>query len=113
MENRFKELRMEKGLSQEQLGDLLGISQQAINKYERGTAIPGIKRQEKMCEIFHCNLEYLLGKSDIRVSPDNKNEILNAGENRLVAYYRSMSSVDQKRLLNIAEMLTDTMKKRI
>ena len=40
---KIKKLRIEKGLSQEALGKLIGVQRAAINKYEKGTVV-NIKR---------------------------------------------------------------------
>lgn len=40
---KIKELRISKGLSQEQLGELIGVKRAAINKYETGRVV-NIKR---------------------------------------------------------------------
>ncbi len=49
----IKKLRVEKGLTQEQLGNLLGIQKSAVAKYENGR-VENIKRMtiKKMSEIF-------------------------------------------------------------
>lgn len=60
--DRIKELRLEKGLTQEQLGELLGLGKAAINKYESGT-VENLKRSTiaKLAEIFDVSPTYLLG----------------------------------------------------
>ena len=63
---RIKELRLEKGLSQEELGQFLNIQKSAISKYERGALEPNKTMLIKMSELFHCSVDYLLGLSDIR-----------------------------------------------
>ena len=40
LSNRIYELRTQKGLSQKELGGLLGVSNKAVSKWETGTAIP-------------------------------------------------------------------------
>ena len=65
MAQRIKELRTQKGLSQEQLAELLGLQKSAIAKYEKGRVI-NIKRSTiaNMADIFHCNPSYIMGWSD-------------------------------------------------
>lgn len=62
MAQRIKELRTKKGLSQEQLAELLGLQKSAIAKYEKGRVI-NIKRSTiaNMAEIFHCTPSYIMG----------------------------------------------------
>jgi transcriptional regulator with XRE-family HTH domain len=58
----IKELRKAKGLTQEQLGELIGVQKSAIAKYENDR-IPNLKRQtiEKMAELFNVRPSYIMG----------------------------------------------------
>ena len=62
MAQRIKELRTKKGMTQEELAELLGLQKSAIAKYEKGRVI-NIKRSTiiNMAEIFHCNPSYIMG----------------------------------------------------
>ena len=61
---RLHQLRKERGMSQEELGNLLGIQKTAIYKYEKGlTSIPQNKIA-KICDIFGVPADYLLGRSN-------------------------------------------------
>lgn len=59
---KIKSLRKEKGLTQYELGTLLGVKKAAVQKYENGT-IKNIKSQtiERLSEIFEVSPSYLLG----------------------------------------------------
>ncbi len=55
------------GLNQIELAKRLNLSSSAsISQYEKGDRVPSDDIKLKMCEIFNCSLDYLLGKSDIR-----------------------------------------------
>lgn len=41
--NRIYEIRKEKGLSQKELGALIGVSNKAVSKWETGAAVPKTK----------------------------------------------------------------------
>lgn len=58
----LKKLRMKKGISQQKLGEILGISQQSVNKYENQDCEPDIKMLISISEFFHTTIDYLVGK---------------------------------------------------
>ncbi|WP_294378478.1 helix-turn-helix domain-containing protein [uncultured Slackia sp.] len=66
MPNRVKAERSLKGLTQEQLGDLVGADKSTIGRWENGGAIP----QEKIVRLrnlFGCSVDWLLGLSEERL----------------------------------------------
>ena len=52
--------RKEKNITQEQLADELGVSRQAISKWESDVAYPETDKLIRMSELFDCSLDYLL-----------------------------------------------------
>ncbi len=61
---RLKELRLENGMTQQQVADLLNIKQQSYIRYEYGTGEPSINTLIKLTQIFNVSADYLLGISD-------------------------------------------------
>ena len=61
--NRIKELRMSRGMKQEELGALISVGKGAISKYEMGQRQPDPATICIMCDIFGCTADYLLGRS--------------------------------------------------
>lgn len=57
MKNRLKELRESHGLTQEQLGDIVGVSRQAINAIETEKFEPSIWLAYDISNVFHCSIE--------------------------------------------------------
>lgn len=67
---RIQQLRKDKGLSQEALGDALGVSRQAISKWESDTTIPEIDNLIAMSRLFGIPVGVLLGvEEDDPASP--------------------------------------------
>ncbi len=58
--NRIYELRTKKGLSQFQLGSLVGVSDKAVSKWENGDARPKIDTCRKLAKIFDIDINSLL-----------------------------------------------------
>lgn len=65
MGDRIKELRIKSGLTQEELGRLIGVQKSAIRKYEAG-AVENIKRTsiKIMADAFGVTPTYLMGLDD-------------------------------------------------
>ena len=61
---RLKELRSERGMTQQHLASLLNIKQQSYFRYEYGTGEPSLDTLIKLAEIFNVTTDYLLGISD-------------------------------------------------
>lgn len=65
MELRIKELRQEAGISQETLGKAIGVSQKAIDYWERGVNEPKAGYIVALCDFFCVSADYLLGRTDM------------------------------------------------
>ncbi|MCD2493511.1 helix-turn-helix transcriptional regulator [Lacrimispora sp. NSJ-141] len=57
MKNRVKVLREARGLTQEQLGKLAGVSRQAVNAVETGKFEPSIWLAYDIAQVFGCSIE--------------------------------------------------------
>ncbi len=60
----IKMLRENRGMKQSKLGECVGVSSQAISKWETGKAEPAIDAILKMCDLFDVSADYLLGRTD-------------------------------------------------
>jgi transcriptional regulator with XRE-family HTH domain len=63
---RVRDLRMSMNLSLRQLSKVTGLSHSAICKYEQGTREPTFESLEALADVFNCDIDYLLGRSDIK-----------------------------------------------
>ena len=59
--NRIRELREEKGISQTQLSQAMGLNSRTISNYERGLREPDFKTLKKLCDYFKVTAGYLIG----------------------------------------------------
>ena len=62
----LKKLRQETGVSQKQLADNIGVSQQSINKYENHNIEPDIETLIRIADFFDTSVDYLVGHNNIR-----------------------------------------------
>ncbi len=86
--NRLKALRTEKGLRQTDLAEILKTKQQTIARYESGEREPDIATICRLCDIFDCTADYLLGRST-----NPKPSILDTDASLLQAYHDAPPSV--------------------
>lgn len=71
---RLRIARNEKGFTQKQLANKLGVTEQAISKYERGICFPDIEILDNIPQILKCSLDYLFQfEKEKRVSFDQNN----------------------------------------
>ena len=66
--NRLKELRLEKGLTQEKLANKLGINRTTIAKIESGDRDLTLDHIQRMSAFFGVPYDYLLGKTNNRTN---------------------------------------------
>lgn len=59
---RIKEMRLAKGLSQQELGDLIGVTKVSICGYESGSRTPSLETFALLSEVFGTSTDYLLGR---------------------------------------------------
>ena len=63
---RIRELRIEHGLSQEKVGELIGVTRYAVYSYEKGRACPEMKGLITLAKYFEVSIDYLAGLTDKR-----------------------------------------------
>lgn len=80
--NKIKILRLKKDISQRELGDLLNCTDATVSRYETGQRDIDSTTICRLCEIFGCTADYLLGRSELP-TPE-----LNEEEARLLQAYR-------------------------
>lgn len=63
---RLKILRKEKNISQEELGNKIGVARTSVANYETDRNFPTSEVLEKLSDVFNVSIDYLLCKSDIK-----------------------------------------------
>lgn len=77
--NRIKELRLLNGWRQEDLAQKLNTKRQTVARYETGERGLDVDTILRLCDIFECSADYLLGRGpigDIKLTPEEENIIL-------------------------------------
>lgn len=75
-------LRTERGMTQEKLAELVGVSTAAVSKWECGNSYPDITLLPKLAEIFDVSLDYLFGycRAEERTIPETVDEANRLGK---------------------------------
>lgn len=80
MGDRLQSLRKKKGISQEELADIIGVSRQAVSKWENQQSIPDLDKIIIMSEFFEVTTDYILkgaeGSSQLENGNSNTSQIL-------------------------------------
>lgn len=73
--NRLYELRKAKGYSQDELADLIGVSRQAVSKWERGESSPDTDNLIALAKLYGVSIDELLDyQPQNNTQADNQNE---------------------------------------
>lgn len=62
--NRLKQARKEKGLSQEELANLIGLKVGTVSKYEQGDRTPGIGKLQLIANALDCDTSRFVASDD-------------------------------------------------
>lgn len=76
----LKDIRIARGLSQQELGVRVGVGYSAIANYEKGTRKPDYEMLLKLSDALDCHTSDLLGETDFTETEDDR-VILNAWRN--------------------------------
>ena len=60
LNERLKNLRLAKGLTLQQVGDVFGISRASVSSWESGTNQPDPRKLEKLADLFGASVNYLV-----------------------------------------------------
>lgn len=105
---KIKELREERGLSQAELGKMLGFGQRTISHWENGTAQPQLEALIALSMFFDVSIDYLLGRTDDIFFKDTKISTKAQREIALINNFRKLNKDHQNRVLGyIDSMLKD------
>ena len=91
---KLKQLRKQNKISQEKLAELLGISRQAVSKWENGLSKPETNNLLKIASIFNISVEELVSSDAIKANKIQKESTkYNIPILIIVAYLTSFASV--------------------
>ena len=110
--SRIRKLRISQGLTQGELGRLLGVSPSTVGMYEQGRRQPDSTMLVKLCEVFSVSTDSLLGICETTMEAT---DIIRAMSNRIrcdkgiMLNGAPMSAEDREKLLDAIEVATRVM----
>lgn len=103
---RIKQLRKEKGYTQEQLGRAVDVSQQAINSYENSETQPDFSVLIRLADFFNVTVDYLLDHEARNTLPAELSKYSFSGDEvTMIAKYLSLSSGQRKCIDPVIDMI--------
>ena len=106
---RLRQVRLNKGLSQQDIADILSIPLPTYRSYEQGRREPNHEILKKMSDVLDVSIDYLLGKDDLDSlfvsDPITGTNSLSDEETRFIHNFISLPSSERVSLLRTIEKL--------
>lgn len=108
--DRIKKLREENNISQLELSEVLGISQQALSKWENGKTQPDNDSLIKLANFFRVSIDYLLGISESKkVDKPYDNEL----EKVLFSKAKDLTDEEKKAVIGVINAIKKDIDKEL
>ena len=123
--SKIKEIRIQKGLTQKQLGDMCGMADSAIRRYENGNANPKIETLQKIADALGVAIyELLTTSTEVTIANEeaakmagsvidnihDKKIIAAAGDLILKKYYEMLNDSGKQLAIDYLQGLTENPK---
>lgn len=95
---RLRQLREEKEMTQKDIANIVGTTDNAIGNYERGTRMPDAEMLTRLSSIFDVSIDYLLGRTDIRNAEDKISNAL-TDDPELLEFWEELKERPELQLL--------------
>ena len=108
--SKIRDLRLAKGWTQEELGQMLNVQKAAVSKYEKGRVTPSNEVLKKISAIFNVSTDYLL---DNKVSSTAPVYHLASEETKLIDGYRHLSNENKRMITSLITTFLSAQKSQI
>ena len=95
----LKQIRKSKGMSQEQLADMVNVTRQSVSKWENGDGYPEMNNILELCKIFNCKLNDLVHTDMSDISLLDEQIVMN------VVKFNEKKQKQMKSLSSVIEMI--------
>ncbi len=107
IKTKLRELRIKKGVSQQDMADYLNVKRPTYTRYESGTNEPDLKAVILLADYFGVTVDYLLDREPPAVCNEkssSKSDELNEKERIMLQMFRSSSEEFQDQFLSLFEI---------
>ena len=105
----FKELRLEKKLSQEKIAEDLEISQPLIAKWESHQSTPSPEMLDYIADYFNVSVDYLIGRSKYKNLEADNSEL----DNVLFSKAKDLTDHEKKTIINVINAIKKEVDKEL
>lgn len=105
----FKELRLEKKLSQEKIAEDLEISQPLIAKWESHQSTPSPEMLDYIADYFNVSVDYLIGRSKYKNLEADNSEL----DNVLFSKAKDLTDDEKKTIINVINAIKKDVDKEL
>lgn len=98
----LRSLRKSSGVTQNELAEAIGVTQQSVNKYENHNVEPDIESLKRISDFFDTSIDYIVGHSKLRFRPEDLDQyILNDDEAEFIAAYRQLTPSQREAVVGV------------
>lgn len=105
----LKKARLDKGYTQQQIADLMGITKSAYCGYETGKRQPDVAKIKQLARILNISGDVLL-ETGFGNEKDDPNSLLGAQEQQLLIFFRLLNDEGKEKVIDYISDLVDTRK---
>lgn len=105
----FKELRLEKNLSQDKIAEELDVSQPLIAKWESHQSTPAPEMLDYIADYFNVSVDYLIGRSKYKNLEKDNSDL----DNLLFSKAKELSDDDKKAILGVINAIKKDVDKEL
>lgn len=105
--NAFRTLRIKAGYTQDSLAETLGISRSAVSMYENGNREPDLETLERIADLFHVDMDYLVGRSTLSADLQSSGSayVSQSCDDLITVYTRSKKNLSQEEKMRLARII--------
>ncbi|MFI8680440.1 helix-turn-helix domain-containing protein [Bacillus thuringiensis] len=109
---KIKELRKNSKITQERLGNAIGVSKMAISYFEKGKKSPGRESLEKIADYFGVTTDYLLGRSEDPELNEEEDTVVSEEGKNIMSLIESLPEDERKKAWEQLEMYVTYMQNK-